>query len=87
MRATGTEGASRDLSCTKSCTHTIENQPLSALVSSHGLSGTVPGVKTESPHFLAENEGFCGPLSVVKEEPPLGFEPRTYALRKHRSAS
>ena len=37
----------------------------------------------QNPHFLWGNEGCCDSVSTVDSEPPLGFEPRTYALRKH----
>ena len=45
------------------------------------------GLPMQNPHFLSGNEGCCDSVSTVDSEPPLGFEPRTYALRKHRSAS
>ena len=46
-----------------------------------------PATKTKNPQFLRGTEGFCESVIVDEEEPPLGFEPRTYALRKRRSAN
>ena len=53
------------------------------------LHGRESAVSTNEQ--IPENQGFevdCGLLRTTDDqEPPLGFEPRTYALRKHRSAS
>lgn len=87
MRATGTEDQSGEFRWTKNCTHPVENQRLSTIVSGHRLGELVGGPSTNNPHFLRGNEGFCKSVNTAEEEPPLGFEPRTYALRKHRSAN
>lgn len=86
MRATGTDGEAGEFSWTKSCTRSSQNQPISAVVSESGLAAMVDGGEREKPSNPAENEGFCGELVAADSEPSVGFEPTTYALRKHRSA-
>ena len=61
-----------------------DSQVLSRTVATPSATTELP---TNNPHFLRGNEGLCESVSATDSKPPLGFEPRTYALRKHRSAN
>ncbi len=61
-----------------------DSQVLSRTVTTQSDTTELP---TNNPHFLRGNEGFCESVSAADSKPPLGLEPRTYALRKRRSAN
>jgi|GEM_PF-400459 len=86
MRATGTDCTGREFSWTKSCTRSSQNQPFTTVVSENGLAAMVAGSESKRPSNPAGAKGLCGSLIAAEKEPSVGFEPTTYALRKHRSA-
>ncbi len=75
------------LSCTKSCNATPCDSRLQPFAAVSIETDHQTTCEQQSPHFQAENEGFHRELTATEQEPPLGFEPRTYALRKQRGVS